>query len=515
MPDARAAPVSGFLARVPLVVVLAGVLAASMYLPALHALGRDAHAEARAFFYWGTLLLAAVAAVGVATWRERSTNVARSHLVALLMAFAALPAMAALPLASLLPDTRPVNLWLEMVAAATTTGGSLFSPDRLSPTGHLWRALVAWQGGLLLWIAAAAILAPIHIGGFEVVQDEEAPPHEARGRMRQATPELRLARAAERLWPVYAGLTIGLWMILALLGEDPTRALIHAMSVLSTSGITPGGGVATSAAGIPGEIAVFAFLLFAVSRRTFSSDIYRGRVVHLYEDREIRIASAIVALASLVLFARHWIGAYEVDAVTNLSAALRALWGAAFTVLSFLTTTGFASSEWATARAWSGLDTPAVMLMGLAMFGGGVATTAGGVKLLRMHALYAHGRREMNKLVHPHSVAGGRGAVRRIPFRGIEAAWVFFMLFALSVAAVAMALALSGLTFERALVLSVAALSTTGPLAEVALGPVGGAGSGIAALSDAARVILAAAMVVGRLETLALIALLNPDFWRG
>jgi trk system potassium uptake protein TrkH len=33
-------------------------------------------------------------------------------------------------------------------------------------------------------------------------------------------------------------------------------------------------------------------------------------------------------------------------------------------------------------------------------------------------------------------------------------------------------------------------------------------------LSDAAKLILAGAMVLGRLETLAIIALLNPGFWR-
>ena len=31
---------------------------------------------------------------------------------------------------------------------------------------------------------------------------------------------------------------------------------------------------------------------------------------------------------------------------------------------------------------------------------------------------------------------------------------------------------------------------------------------------EAAKVILAAAMVLGRLETLAIVALMNPDFWR-
>ena len=36
-----------------------------------------------------------------------------------------------------------------------------------------------------------------------------------------------------------------------------------------------------------------------------------------------------------------------------------------------------------------------------------------------------------------------------------------------------------------------------------------------ASLNDTARAIVMAAMVLGRLETLAFIALLNPDFWRG
>ena len=68
-----------------------------------------------------------------------------------------------------------------------------------------------------------------------------------------------------------------------------------------------------------------------------------------------------------------------------------------FTVLSFLTTTGFSSSEWGAAQAWSGLETPGVLLMGLSLIGGGVATTAGGVKLLRVFALYQNGLREKQK----------------------------------------------------------------------------------------------------------------------
>ena len=63
--------------------------------------------------------------------------------------------------------------------------------------------------------------------------------------------------------------------------------------------------------------------------------------------------------------------------------------------MSFLTTTGFVSEHWLDAQAWSGLPTPGLILLGLALIGGGVATTAGGVKLLRVFALYQNGAREM------------------------------------------------------------------------------------------------------------------------
>jgi trk system potassium uptake protein TrkH len=54
-----------------------------------------------------------------------------------------------------------------------------------------------------------------------------------------------------------------------------------------------------------------------------------------------------VVLLPTLLFLRHWLGALEVDTVANFSNALAALWGSAFTVLSFLTTTGFVSESWA------------------------------------------------------------------------------------------------------------------------------------------------------------------------
>ena len=84
------------------------------------------------------------------------------------------------------------------------------------------------------------------------------------------------------------------------------------------------------------------------------------------------------------------------------------------------------------------------------------------------------------------------------------------MLFALSFAGVTLALTLVGVTFDEALVLAIAMLNTTGPLTEMG----GETPIALITLSDTAKAILAGAMVLGRLETLAIIALLTPDLWR-
>jgi trk system potassium uptake protein TrkH len=85
------------------------------------------------------------------------------------------------------------------------------------------------------------------------------------------------------------------------------------------------------------------------------------------------------------------------------------------------------------------------------------------------------------------------------------------MLFAFAIAAVMTIVSLGGLDFEPATVLTIAALSNTGPLAGVA----SDVPLSWAELSVFTKFVFAMTMVLGRLETLAIIALFNPEFWRG
>lgn len=504
----------GGLRDLPLLVLAIGVVALMALVPAAHAaMTRDPH-TAQAFFYSGLLLMVLCAMLAIATRAQPRRQTAHSQLAALAGAYALLPLAFALPLAWILRDSGWLDLWFEMVSAFTTTGATLYDPARLPPSVHLWRAMAGWLGGFFVLLAAYAVLAPLNLGGSEVISGSLPGHNTAQGRSGglgggTGDPRERLARCAGAIWPVYTGLTFALWLGLLVAGEDGLVALTHAMGTLSTSGVAMTGGGAVAGSGLAGEALLCCFMLLALSRRLMPLPLPGHRQGRLREDPEIRLGLALIALVVVVLLLRHLAADAAAGEGESLAGLARAFWGSLFTAASFLTTTGYESQWWISARDWAGLGSPGLLLMGLAITGGGVATTAGGVTLLRVWALLLQGRRELEKIVHPSSVGSG-AMTRRLAGEGAWYAWIFFMLFALSVGLITAALTLAGIGFTEALVLCISALTTTGPLAAVA----GEVPVAWAPLGGLAKLILGLAMVLGRLETLALIALLVPANWR-
>ncbi|CUJ88075.1 Trk system potassium uptake protein TrkG [Ruegeria denitrificans] len=498
--------------RLPLFLLIWAVFALSMWIPAIYALALDDHETSRSFFYSGLLGLFIVASVTLASSNRVPRRGTLGQLAVLLGCFTVLPLFLAIPLHDALGNTILLNAYFDMVSALTTTGADIFpDPDRLTAPLHLWRALVGWMGGLLMWISAAAILAPLSLGGFEVTaQGQPGRPVSGVAQSEKVDPRGRLIRVTRTLTPVYVGLTAVIWLLLLIAGEQGLTAICHAMSTMATSGISPVGGLEGAQAGITGEAIMFLFLFFALSRLTFSTDTATTGYSRLDKDPEFRIGLLIALTVATLLFFRVWAGVNEIGGTMYPLEAVHVFWGMVFTALSFLTTAGFESANWNDAQQLSGLGTPGLILMGLALIGGGVATTAGGVKLLRVFALYLNGAREIDRLIYPSSVSGVGGGNRRIQSDGAFIAWIFLMMFALTAALFNLLLAMMGSGFEQAMVLTVAALSTTGPVIELATDiPIR-----LVDLPVGAKLTMCAAMVIGRLETLAIIALITPTLWR-
>jgi len=84
------------------------------------------------------------------------------------------------------------------------------------------------------------------------------------------------------------------------------------------------------------------------------------------------------------------------------------------------------------------------------------------------------------------------------------------MFFVVTLGVTAVALGLTGLDFTTAVSGAAAALANIGPGLGEVIGPAGNFGT----LNDAAKWILIAAMLIGRLELLAVFVIFTRQFWR-
>lgn len=492
----------------PLFVLIMMISAIAMTIPALHAVRIGHTGVAQVFLSYALFILIVSVILGLALMNRNPRISSRSHLVAILRVYTILPVFLAMPFIALIPSIGPIQAYFEMLSSLTTTGATIINdPSSIAEPLHLWRALVAWMGGFFVLVIALSVMEPMNLGGFEVrsiVMGEDG----GSGNYGAVDTAERIEKYALKIGPIYVAVTFALMLLLFMSGDRAYVASIHAMSIISTSGISPVGGVLNSESGRMGEVFMLLFMLFAVSNRSFQS-VGTWDFCWVKRDVEIRLMLIAVILIPVILFMRHWIAAFEVSAQDDVLAAFKAFWGSLFTAMSFLTTTGFESADWQTAQNWSGLKTPGVIFLALAVMGGGVATTAGGVKLLRVYALYKHGLREMERLVHPSSVGGAGMAARRFRREGAFIAWIFLMLFLIGIAAIMLALSFIGVDFDQAIALSIAAITNTGPVAGM-LDP----SLTYTEIGANGQLILCIGMIFGRVEVLALISLFNPNYWR-
>ncbi|MBL6637643.1 MAG: TrkH family potassium uptake protein [Planktomarina sp.] len=425
-----------------------------------------------------------------------------AQLWSLIAFFLGFPLLLAIPLYEVSAAGQFVDAYLDIVSTVTTTGLPVFAPGSLSETLVIWRVSLGWASGFLIWVFAWSIFAPLNLGGFEhlgargeaMTQTQNA--RQTTGRL----PAEKFWSEAVRLGPVYLWITLAAALALLIVSGDPSYALLRAMATIATFGIEIP--EHSGAGGVGGEVILALVMLFALSRSTFSTVFARARKWRVTEDPELRVAAGLVLVATLVLIGQ---GARYVE---GLGAHLELVWGAFFTSLSYLTTTGLASDSLPVGLV--NLDPVEIILVALAMIGGGVATTAGGIKLLRVFILTGHSRAEVNRLIAPSQVMSGQIESRSHDHHSAMLACVFLVLFILVMGAITLALTVAGSPVKDSLYLTLATVTNTGPLL-----PTGsGAETLVMSLPTQAKMILAAAMVLGRLEVLALLALLNPDIYR-
>ena len=177
---------------------------------------------------------------------------------------------------------------------------------------------------------------------------------------------------------------------------------------------------------------------------------------------------------------------------------------AAFQVGSVLTTTGYATADF---NVWPGLSR--AILFALMFIGGCAGSTAGGLKVSRAMILLRTIRREINRLVHPRRVTAVRCDGKALGSEVQRGVSIYFALYCLCILVAFLCLSGEPFTLETNLSAVVSCFNNVGP----GLGAVGPAGS-YAGYSVLSKLLLSAAMLMGRLEIYPMLVALSPSVWR-
>ncbi len=176
-----------------------------------------------------------------------------------------------------------------------------------------------------------------------------------------------------------------------------------------------------------------------------------------------------------------------------------------FNIVSIMTGTGYASADY---MQWGSFAVAVFFVIGL--IGGCSGSTACSVKIFRYQLLLSAVVAQVNRIHSPNRVVTPRYEGRPVPDEVMNSVMAFFMLFFLSLGIFAFLLMLLGVQPITAISGAATALANIGP----GLGPEIGPAGNFKDLSDAAKWVLTAAMLLGRLELMTVLVIFTPVFWR-
>ena len=178
---------------------------------------------------------------------------------------------------------------------------------------------------------------------------------------------------------------------------------------------------------------------------------------------------------------------------------------ALFNITSILTGTGYASTNY---MLWGGFLVSLLFFVGL--IGGCAGSTTCSVKIFRYQIVFASITSQLKRIHSPNGIFIPRYQGRKISDDILNSVLTFFVVFFASLGILAVLLSLTGLDLITSLSGAAAALANIGPGLGETIGPDGNFSS----LSDTAKWLLIAGMLIGRLELMAVYILFTLKFWR-
>jgi trk system potassium uptake protein TrkH len=387
-------------------------------------------------------------------------------------------------------DIGLTDAYFEAVSGMTTTGTTvLVGLDHLPRGVNLWRGLLQWLGGLGIVIVALIFLPVMRVGGMQFFRSEG---FDTLGKVLPRTIDI-----SKGLLAAYVVLTVACAVTYGALGMGWFDATVHALTTLSTGGFSSTDQSFAAFSG-PAEYAAVLFMILASVPFIRFIQIANGDAWALARDVQVRAYLRWIAYAcAAVIVWRLVMLGHDPEPVLRESV---------FNVVTIFTGTGFGSADITT---WGSFSFGVMFVV--ALIGGCTASTGCSVKVFRYLVLKEALLGQLRRLVSPRTVTTPRLDGRPIEQDVIDSVMTFTVLFFLTLGVTAVALSLAGLETRTAITAAWTAVANIGPVFGAEVGPTGA----VDAFPALAKWIMIFAMLIGRLELVAVFVLFTTAFWRG
>lgn len=383
-----------------------------------------------------------------------------------------------------------IDAFFEAVSGFTTTGASIVTNVEILPKGILfWRSFCQWLGGMGILVFAISILPALGIGGQNMAKAE--------------TPGISLSKMAPRmtdsakiLYIIYIVFSLAAGILFKLGGLGFFDSVIAALGSMSSGGLSNyNEGISHFNSGYVEFVASF-FTVLACINFTLYYNIIQGKWKQFFSNSELRTFLIILAGGGLFIAANLWLtGSYD-----SIGESLR--YGL-FQSTAFITTTGHFSANY---NLWPAFSK--AMLLLLMLIGASSASTGGGIKVIRIIALFKLIQKGIYMRLHPSAVVPVKIQGKIISSETVSGITSFLSLYAFVFVLSVLVLSLENLDFLTTFSTVVATLNNVGLGMEI-VGP----GGSFALFSGFSKLYLCFLMLMGRLELLTIALLFTPSFW--
>lgn len=380
--------------------------------------------------------------------------------------------------------------WFESVSGFSTTGATILNDiERLPKSLLLWRSFTHWIGGMGVVVFALVVLPSM--GKAQMTLSRSEVSSIARQDFRYRSRKMLRIMATMYL-VITLVIALALWAVRIPIFD----AINISFSTVATGGFAITNQSIASYDNVWAEIILIIGMLISSLHFGLLFGFVAGRPRALWRSPELRFFLTAITVSILAISVSCLGSIY-----TNWFRSLR---HAAFQVLSIVSTTGFASADFASWTPFSLL-----VLLTLSTMGGCSGSTAGGIKVDRIVVMLSSLRATFLKRLHPRAFVMAHVGKIHLETEEVNRVLIYILSFYSMILIATLFLTAIGNPLVTSFSSSLSCMTNVGP----AFGVMGSFDS-YSFFSPFSRVILSLLMLLGRLEIFGLLIVFSPSSWK-